>query len=289
MSVFYKVPVIIWFTLTFSVSTNTESLYHSNHSWKPAEKLYQSAHSHNDYLHPNPLYDALANGFGSIEVDIHLIDDQLYVSHLTPLILDEQKTLKNLYLQPLFDLYQSTPDFFQHQEESPLLTLMVDIKTDKNSTYEKLKKEILPYQEMFCSWTNHKLNMRAVRLLLSGNRPIEKVLTETHRFVQIDGRIEDINENYPNSFMPIISDNYSKICKKQWFGKSPNKANLKKIEEVAKAVHQSGKEFRLWNIFDNELSWQKIRNAGVDIVNTDDLSGLAFFLKEENLYLLTTR
>jgi hypothetical protein len=30
------------------------------------------AHAHNDYLHKNPLFDALNNGFISVEVDVHL-------------------------------------------------------------------------------------------------------------------------------------------------------------------------------------------------------------------------
>jgi len=33
-----------------------------------------NAHAHNDYLHKNPLFDALKNGFTSVEVDIHLLN-----------------------------------------------------------------------------------------------------------------------------------------------------------------------------------------------------------------------
>jgi len=55
-------------------------------------------HAHNDYENENPLYDALENGFISVEADVHLIDDQLYVSHDRPEKLDSVFTLKTLFL-----------------------------------------------------------------------------------------------------------------------------------------------------------------------------------------------
>ena len=57
-------------------------------------------HAHNDYLHEKPLFDALINGFTSIEVDIFLYKKQLVVSH-TAKQLDTKKTLEELYLRPI--------------------------------------------------------------------------------------------------------------------------------------------------------------------------------------------
>ncbi|NVJ48512.1 MAG: hypothetical protein HWE07_15355, partial [Cytophagia bacterium] len=39
------------------------------------------AHAHNDYEHERPLFDALENGFTSVEADVYLIDGELYVYH----------------------------------------------------------------------------------------------------------------------------------------------------------------------------------------------------------------
>ncbi|WP_242095157.1 hypothetical protein [Aestuariivivens sediminicola] len=60
-----------------------------------------NAHAHNDYEHERPLFDAIENGFISVEADVHLIHNELYVSHFTPTIIDESKTLEQLYLKPL--------------------------------------------------------------------------------------------------------------------------------------------------------------------------------------------
>ena len=41
----------------------------------------QKCHSHNDYLHKIPFFDAYNLGFGSIEVDVFLVNNQLLVAH----------------------------------------------------------------------------------------------------------------------------------------------------------------------------------------------------------------
>ena len=57
-----------------------------------------NAHSHNDYQHERPLFEALENGFTSVEADVHLIEGELYVTHDHPETLEESKTLQTLYL-----------------------------------------------------------------------------------------------------------------------------------------------------------------------------------------------
>src|SRR5258708_39034887 len=58
------------------------------------------AHAHNDYLHRQPLRDALEHGFTSVEADIFLVEGQLLVAH------DEKdarpdRMLTGLYLDSL--------------------------------------------------------------------------------------------------------------------------------------------------------------------------------------------
>ena len=38
-------------------------------------------HAHNDYLNDVPFFEAYINGAASIEMDIHLYNDELYVAH----------------------------------------------------------------------------------------------------------------------------------------------------------------------------------------------------------------
>ena len=45
------------------------------------DTLPYPAHAHNDYMHERPLFDALENGFRSIEADVFAQGDSLYVAH----------------------------------------------------------------------------------------------------------------------------------------------------------------------------------------------------------------
>lgn len=82
-------------------------------------------HSHNDYEHEVPLYEALSYGAGSVEADVWLVGDELLVrthpiqepsgpfADRAPQVghtedeLDPAKTLTSLYLQPLMNLIQA--------------------------------------------------------------------------------------------------------------------------------------------------------------------------------------
>lgn len=241
--------------------------------------LFQ-AHAHNDYEHDQPLFDALSYGFTSIEVDVHLINGELYVNHLRPLFPDKERTLTKLYLQPLYEGFlQSNGRFFPNTDQP--IQLMIDIKTNKNRTYEKLKKVLTPYQKMLTYWDNNNEHRGAVNIILSGHRPIEKVMNEKKRWVQLDGRIRDLGKNYSPALMPLISDKFSKVAGWSIFSKKISAEKLKKMNQIAARVHDEGKKFRLWKSPEDVKVWENMLQHGVDIINTDSLGMLSNFLLEK--------
>ena len=98
------VPVIMVFSILFS----EKSL---------AQNIINNAHSHNDYLNKRPLYSALENNFKSIEVDVFLLKSDLYVGH-NWLQLRKNKTIENLYLGPLWKLFNKNKGFI-YQNKAP--------------------------------------------------------------------------------------------------------------------------------------------------------------------------
>lgn len=54
---------------------------------------------HNDYENENPLKDVLDNGFISVEADVLLFENELYVSRDFPKNINPKITLENLYLK----------------------------------------------------------------------------------------------------------------------------------------------------------------------------------------------
>src|SRR5436305_12198858 len=84
-----------------------------------------NAHSHNDYEQARPFYTAYEAGFGSMEADIFLVNNDLLVAH-------EQKelalhrTLDSLYLQPLQAAVLKN-NGYAYKDRKHLLQLLIDI------------------------------------------------------------------------------------------------------------------------------------------------------------------
>ena len=232
---------------------------------------FSHAHAHNDYEHDHPLFDALQNGFTSVEADIYLVDGKLLVSHTQPIF--TARTLDQLYLSPLDSIIKANHGKVYPGYEGPFY-LMIDIKSDGQATYPVLKEAIAQYPTLFHS----PAEAGPVIIFLSGNCPKEAVLKDLAAPVALDGRPGDIGKGYTPEVMPVISDTYGKWS--SWNGKdSPGPEALQRIKDLAQRVHAEGKKLRLWAIPDNPYAWQELLEAGVDFINTDKLKELNQFLK----------
>ena len=227
---------------------------------------HKEAHAHNDYDHPHPLFDALKNGFTSVETDIHLRRGILVVAHNHAG--SRSPRLEKLYLRPL--------DSLQCLGHLPAgFFLMIDIKTDAEETYRVLKSESKKYPALLCSSQSCP-----VKIFLSGNRPMKLIMKEGYQGIGIDGRPVDLGNGFTVEMMPVVSDHYKNWS--SWNGRTtPSEKDLIRIVELAKRVHAEGKKLRLWAIPDNELAWEALLNTGVDFINTDHLKELNEFLKKK--------
>lgn len=99
-------------------------------------------HSHNDYWRRAPFYSAITAGCISVEADVWLFDEELYVGHSTG-SLTRNRTLKSLYIDPILEVLekQNTITEFRPETNSSVngifdtnpsqsLTLLIDFKTD---------------------------------------------------------------------------------------------------------------------------------------------------------------
>lgn len=243
----------------------------------------QQAYAHNDYVHARPLTEALSLGFCYVEADVHLIKGRLYVSHYKPLIKENHRSLSKLYLEPLFNIQKANGGTIYPNRKQPLV-LMIDIKTEAISTYHKLKEALIPYASMLSRWNGGLEIPGAVTIIISGNRAIETIAAEKIRYVQIDGRLKDLPQEYPAELMPIISANYTAIFGLPYLRSFFNKkSSVIKLTDIVTQVHRQGKVMRLWNSPEQEACWEQLLTSGMDVVNTDQLQRLNTFLKKWNL------
>ena len=235
----------------------------------------RQAHAHNDYLHDRPLLDALENGFGSVEADIFLVGDQLLVAH-TALEIRQDRTLRDLYLDPLRDRIQQNGGSV-HGDGQPF-TLLIDIKSRGEATYRALHNVLAEYKSIFTTVTDGQVRSGPVTAVISGNRPVAAVAADSPRYVGIDGRLSDLNTDHPANLMPLISDHWGRHFK--WRGKGKmSVADQEKLQRILNLAHQKQRRIRFWATPDNKTTWAALHAAGVDLINTDNLGGLADYLR----------
>jgi hypothetical protein len=232
------------------------------------------AHAHNDYEHTRPLIDALDRGFCSVEADIHLVDGNLLVAH------DRQqakpdRTLQSLYLEPLRKRVKANGGSVYRG--GPPFTLLIDIKTDGEPTYAVLRKVLEEYADVLTRFTPDSTEAKPITAVISGNRPRTVMEAEKVRYAGYDGRLGDLEGNDSRHLTPLVSDNWANHFKWRGMGPLPEDEKLKLKQLVAKA-HEQGRRLRFWSAPDRAEVWKELMDAGVDLINTDNLAGLQKFL-----------
>ena len=232
------------------------------------------AHAHNDYEHTRPLRDALDHGFCSIEADVWLVDGKLLVAHDRGKVKPD-RTLQALYLDPMRERVRRNGG--RLYPAGPSAILLIDVKSDAEATYAALREVLKEYGDMLTVFRNGSVQAKAITVIISGNRAATTMAAESVRYAAVDGRIEDLESNAPGSLIPLVSDNWTKVFK--WHGTDPlpddERHHLKQIVEKA---HAQGRKVRFWATPDKPEVWAALFDAGVDLINTDDLAGLQKFL-----------
>ena len=232
------------------------------------------AHAHNDYEHARPLFDALDHGFASIEADVYLVGGKLLVAHNLKDVKPE-RTLEALYLDPL--RARITQNGGRVYRGGPTVTLLVDVKSEAVATYAALHASLEPYAAMLTVFRDGVAAPGAITVIVSGNRAPAVMAAQPLRFAAMDGRIDDLGGKTSGALVPWISDNWQKVFTWRWTGPMPE-ADRVKLQRCVEQAHAQGRRIRFWNTPDKPAAWQVLFDAGVDILNTDNLAGLQAFL-----------
>lgn len=234
-----------------------------------------NAHAHNDYWHDRPLFDALDQGFTSVEADVYLVNGKLLVGHSR----DELKadnTLQSLYLEPLARRVQASGKgvfpaggrFF----------LLVDFKTDADATLQTLNSILPAFSSSLTSVKDGIPHPGAITVIVTGNRPKVDPADHAPRYFGIDGRLSDLDSRLPAHVMPMISDNWPSHFTWRGVGAIPD-VERRKLREIVQKAHAAGRVVRFWGTPENETFWQELTKANVDLIGTDQLARLAAFLR----------
>lgn len=232
-----------------------------------------NAHAHNDYAQPSPLHGALKNGFCSIEADVFLVDGKLLVAHDRKDVRPE-RTLVEMYLKPLAEQVRTHGGTVYGTKDE--LILLVDIKADGKAAYQQLQQDLKPFQSFLSGFSRGRTVKRAIKVILSGDRPIAEVAAQNQRYAFLDGRKENLGGD-PNLY-PLISESFLPLFK--YLGSGPfGEANETAMTDFVAKAHKAKQKVRFWATPETPTMWSILWNHKVDLIGTDKQVDLANFLK----------
>lgn len=230
------------------------------------------AHAHNDYEHKRPLLDALDQGFCSVEADIYLVDGQLLVAHDHKDV-KPGRTLQSLYLDPLRERVKRNGG--RVFPNGPEFTLLIDLKSEWKAIYPVLRGVLTNYAGVLTTFSDGAKQTNAITAIITGNRSREMFAGEATRYAAFDGDLSDLDSDA--NFIAWISSPWGKTF--QWRGQDAMpEGERTQLKEIVARAHARGRRVRFWGAPDFVAFWRVLREAGVDLINTDDLKGAQEFL-----------
>jgi hypothetical protein len=140
-----------------------------------------------------------------------------------------------------------------------------------------LKPLLHAYRDILTEFRPDGTSTKAVRVILSGNRPRAQLSEETTRYAAMDGRLGDLQTGVSPHLIPLISDNWNSHFR--WRGQGPlRESERQRLRDLVQQTHAEGRRIRFWAIPDVAAAWSEMLRAEVDLINTDNLAGLQAFL-----------
>ena len=236
-----------------------------------AQHTTQNAHSHNDYQHESPFYEAYLHKFGSVEADIFAIEGKLFVAHIRSEVKPE-RTIDSLYIHPIVTSFRENRG--KAWKDSPFTyQLLIDIKTEIEPALSILTEKLKLYPDVF----NPSVNKNAIRIVITGNRPEPSGFRNYPRFIFFDGKLNTKYNRNQLKRVALFSANMKQFT--QWNGETTIPVKEEEhLKQVIDSVHGLNKKIRFWNAPDTISSWKTLMEMNVDYINTDEISELSGFL-----------
>lgn len=245
-----------------------------------SQTILTNAHAHNDYWHARPLFQALDNGFMSVEADCHLVDGSMLVAHEKNFTV-KRRTLQRLYLDPLMKRAKEN-NFKSIYKNGPAeFMLYVEMKSDCEKFIPVLDSVLKNYDSMLTKFVDGRKITGAVRILIDpcGNNSF--LQNSNPRYLSFSGNLNDADKKSENDLMPRISFSYRSLLSWKGRGQMPEEEK-QKLKNFMQKAHSNGYTVRLWAAGNKKKVWKELVDAGVDWINVDRLKRFRKFMEGGN-------
>ncbi|KAJ7181756.1 hypothetical protein C8R43DRAFT_280227 [Mycena crocata] len=253
----------------------------------------KAIHSHNDYWRDVPLLTALSFGVASVEADVWLVGETLYVGHEMAALTTE-RTLDSLYIQPLltiidaqnpktqFTMNQSSINGVFDTASAISLQLLVDMKTDGPSTLPFVLSALQPLRDrgyLTMCVENGACTPSAITVVGTGNTPLTGVQSLSPRDLFFDAPLTGLNATFDITLSPLASTDYEVAVGWSGIG-NISKTQLSVVQKLVADAHALGIRARFWDtpgwpIQARNKVWKTLTDNGADWLNADDLEAAA--------------
>jgi hypothetical protein len=233
-------------------------------------------HAHNDYEHARPLFDALDQGFESVEADVYLDGVDIGVSHDGAPF---KGSLKALYLEPLAARV-ATNGGSVHGDGKPFF-LWIDLKQGGQALQDALAAQLGEAAYLTRFDDAGEVQAGAVTVIFTGDDAGKKALVEraaprpytrdSNSYAPTDAPADGKWSAYAVSYWSFM----------QWDGAGAiPRAQARQLENLVNGAHAVGRRIRIYASPETADYWRAAKAAHVDFIGADDLSGLAAAVAE---------
>ncbi|KAI9765718.1 MAG: Altered inheritance of mitochondria protein 6 [Geoglossum simile] len=191
-------------------------------------------HSHNDYWRRVPLFSALRRGLISVEADVWLFDNELYVGHDTS-SLTRNRTLSSLYINPLVDILSKqnpSTEFTDNNTRNGVfdtdpgksLVLLIDVKTNGRETWPHVVAQLEPLRKRnwLTVFDGTSVVPGPVTIVGTGNAPFNLVTAnQTYRDYFFDAPLDSMWEDPSGQLSKIMAWDDSELAGEEKFADRP--------------------------------------------------------------------
>jgi alkaline phosphatase len=235
---------------------------------QPVKYTSFNIHAHNDYEHNVPFSDAHKLRLGSIEADVFLINDSLFVSHSLK-TLSRDVLFDGAYLSKLNEAVKENKGT-AYTDRSSVLQLLIDLKTDSLNTLKAVINNIQKYPEL--------LDNPSVRFVITGNQVPADQFSSYPNYILFDGNLDKPSHLEQLQRIGLFSANFAKFSRWKGEGEIPA-ADLELIRAAIGKAHMLHKQIRFWGVPDTPNTWRIMMALGVDYINTDKIAEAAKFFQ----------
>jgi len=226
-------------------------------------------HSHNDYAHKHPLYDALNNGVNSVEADVYHFLGPLWVCH-TPFGIVKLRRIQNWYFRPLKRIIDKNGGYIYKAGET--FYVLIEVKTNTRHAMPRLKKIFARYKDMLTTYTNHSVQVKPVTVTILSGRDDAYWMQDSVRYFGVELPFSHASEN----LNPYVYTQF----RLHTGSPEPYKDLNSDLNKQIKLVLARGQRIRANAGQDIEPNWEVMYKSGVTFIHTDKLVELKEFMKK---------